>query len=955
MVIYALTTRLSEGNVTNTILDRTDKTDIVVSNTPDDTAKTTLRLEDIDSPGIYSGMTEDPNNAEKNTAENTPQKNLSSGNFLPTSTDRDDVTWENITNPPITVYTDYQFDLTHTNRFLARDVTKFICGSGQLCNQTDAQEYGHCIVECDPCQCDEMCHFYGDCCPDLLYIDSPHFPSTPFPDVSCSKEYWTVWENLTDVFMVSSCLPDADPITAEKCERLDINDQDQATPVSVLETQITYRNIFCAKCHNVPDAQAWRHHVACKTDNTLNTAKSKADLWRRVLADEECKVESYPPDGVTLRECYHSEVDRCGENPDPVIENLCVSFKNTVDYYGESSFYTTYRNIFCAVCNGERLNKSMSCSRVEPVLVPPPLTVLLDFNPKPEQPLTTWKEIIMCEKGQAFDPFTDTCRNITCAEGRSLKDGICKELVECEDFIGYLLDVTLYPPSRIFDTTSLRKQYVTKIEDQLTDFHPILIAFMKMSFFTKKKETIDLTKEADLVTASVNIFTHCQTNATQLENVLFTFMWENFFYNSSGELVTLSSRPYFCPQPFKDPAGMTPVNREAHAAFSFDIFPNCQHYKCVHEMTYQTLSLSCPFVEYTDRFEENFTFDPLTYNLEFGNYSFRLNRNEFRFCGRILRICVDTIANMTQVIFGDRTQGIMQGQDLALSIVSLVCISLSLAGLLFTFIVYCAVPKLRTLPGKNSMALIFHLFCSHLIFLTTSNRTTNVVLCQVFGVLVHFFWMASFTWMLICAYHMYRVFTSIRAYVSDGNRDMKKLIMYSLFGIFIPIFIIASCIVTHAVQSKGVDIGYGGAICFLNSPFSIGVFFVGPLAFILVLNAIFFTKTILAIRSVPEMKEASNKSKKQHVFVYIKLSLLFGFTWTFGILATLLESIVLQYVFTVLTGSQGVMIFLSYCANKRTWAELKAEMSGDKKSRFDVISNKKYTMSTGTRDTHSKN
>lgn len=102
-----------------------------------------------------------------------------------------------------------------------------------------------------------------------------------------------------------------------------------------------------------------------------------------------------------------------------------------------------------------------------------------------------------------------------------------------------------------------------------------------------------------------------------------------------------------------------------------------------------------------------------------------------------------------------------------------------------------------------------------------------------------------------------------------------------------------------------------------------------PLILILLMNAAFFTKTIIAIRSVPDMKGASNKSQKKHIFVYIKLSLLFGFTWILGILAAIWQSIVLQYIFTVLTGTQGVMIFVAYCVNQHTWSLLKNSVSGN--------------------------
>lgn len=302
----------------------------------------------------------------------------------------------------------YKFNPNATNGFLATDATKFSCGSTGLCNQTPPWEFGQGCATCYPCSCDETCHFYGDCCPDLLFGDSVDSPSQPFPFVSCVNQHWTTWGGYSDVFMVNSCPSEADPIISRKCLEPDINDQEQATPVSVLKTQMTYRNIFCAWCHNTSDVLSWRHHVKCRTEDALNTAKSKADLWRRVLADG-CKIESYPPVGVTPRQCFLSEVNTCPNGSDPVIENLCLSFKHAVMVYDE--FYpnhTMYRNIFCAACNGEPPSNSKFCfiGGANTGRLPYPLNVLLDFNPNERREPASGGQIRSCGMDQVYDIFS---------------------------------------------------------------------------------------------------------------------------------------------------------------------------------------------------------------------------------------------------------------------------------------------------------------------------------------------------------------------------------------------------------------------------------------------------------------------------------------------------------------------------------------------------------------------
>lgn len=525
--------------------------------------------------------------------------------------------------------------------------------------------------------------------------------------------------------------------------------------------------------------------------------------------------------------------------------------------------------------------------------------------------------------------FQTTCHDISCSQGRRPINGTCKDRLESGGFTGYYFDVTLLPANSSipFPSRSLFiRQYSAMLHKKLANFHPLLIPELKINFIIRKdknNDSIDILKRA---TVRGKIVTHNQTKSSHIKQALLTILSHDYIHNSSGQHIRLMSRPYICPRSLEDPVRIKNLSDQDSFEVSSGEFLGLGD-EYAKNISYQTIQMSCPFVRYTDRFDQPFTFDPLTQKLEFGNYTFFLNVDEFLICGKVLKICRQTIENITEVIFSDEAVKSREPKDWILAILTMICIGLSLVGLFLTFVVYCLVPELRTLPGKNSMALMLHLFVSHLLFLTTSYRTADVVLCRVFGVLLHYFWMASFTWMLICAYHMFIIFTRFRDFTKHGRGDIKRFIVYSVICVVVPIFIVICCLVTHIVQSTGKEIGYGGMQCYLNSPMGVGVFFVAPLIFILLMNAIFFTKTILAIQSVPDMKEASNKSKKRHVVIYIKMSLLLGFTWIFGVLASALESILLQYIFTVLTGCQGFMIFLAYCVNRRTWALLKTRLS----------------------------
>jgi hypothetical protein len=63
-----------------------------------------------------------------------------------------------------------------------------------------------------------------------------------------------------------------------------------------------------------------------------------------------------------------------------------------------------------------------------------------------------------------------------------------------------------------------------------------------------------------------------------------------------------------------------------------------------------------------------------------------------------------------------------------LVVLTIICLVFSIISLVFTFIIYCVLPRLRTVPGLNNMALIFHLFFAHSLALTISYNRYKAIL-----------------------------------------------------------------------------------------------------------------------------------------------------------------------------------------------------------------------------------
>lgn len=74
-------------------------------------------------------------------------------------------------------------------------------------------------------------------------------------------------------------------------------------------------------------------------------------------------------------------------------------------------------------------------------------------------------------------------------------------------------------------------------------------------------------------------------------------------------------------------------------------------------------------------------------------------------------------------------------------VLSVVCTSLSLAGLAATFMTYVLFKNLRTAPGKNNMNLAITLFLAQLLYLVGSGQTevSGLILQQLSALSFFFF------------------------------------------------------------------------------------------------------------------------------------------------------------------------------------------------------------------------
>ncbi|CAB1321772.1 unnamed protein product [Coregonus sp. 'balchen'] len=210
----------------------------------------------------------------------------------------------------------------------------------------------------------------------------------------------------------------------------------------------------------------------------------------------------------------------------------------------------------------------------------------------------------------------------------------------------------------------------------------------------------------------------------------------------------------------------------------------------------------------------------------------------------------------------------------------------SLCGLLFTFILFFAVgvPKSdRTTVHKN---LIVALGIAELLLMCSDWASANEGACLLVTALLHLFFMASFSWMLVEGLLLWSKVVSVN--ISEDRR-MK---MYYGIGWGLPVVVVGVTL-TISLDKYKAD-----SHCWLNVETDMIWAFVGPVLLILVVNAVVLCRVVMS-----DFCRAVTRP------VLILLPVL-GLTWLCGVLVHL--SMVVAYVFIALNAFQGLYIFLVY-------------------------------------------
>ena len=250
--------------------------------------------------------------------------------------------------------------------------------------------------------------------------------------------------------------------------------------------------------------------------------------------------------------------------------------------------------------------------------------------------------------------------------------------------------------------------------------------------------------------------------------------------------------------------------------------------------------------------------------------------------------------------------------SLAHGIFSFVCTSISLLGLIFTFITYALFKTIRTIPGVNNMNVVITLFGAQLFTQFGLWQTGNRSRCILLGIITHYFWLGAFCSMNVCSFHMFRVFTSLM--YSSRHQSKWVILRYCIYVYVAPAFAILLFVVIKVSVGGAETFGYGGHVCFLSESLPIISMFITPACLIIVANMILSGLAYWHIRRTPHIQSNVERNDFQ---IYVKLLTVTGVAWPLMITDALLPLSAFSFIATFANALQGVFIFVAFICNKK--------------------------------------
>ncbi|TDH05214.1 hypothetical protein EPR50_G00139510 [Perca flavescens] len=260
-----------------------------------------------------------------------------------------------------------------------------------------------------------------------------------------------------------------------------------------------------------------------------------------------------------------------------------------------------------------------------------------------------------------------------------------------------------------------------------------------------------------------------------------------------------------------------------------------------------------------------------------------------------------------------------------LTIITYVGCGVSSVFLGITVLTYTAFEKLRRdYPSKILINLSMALLGLNLVFLVNSWLSSWGLygICVAVAATLHYFLLASFTWMGLEAVNMYFALVKVfNVYVPS------YILKFCALGWGIPLVICILVLIVNReaygshlytdVQHSLVPLDNSDNFCWLQDEVTFYLSVVAYAVLVFLFNIAVFVVVLIQIRHMRVNSPAGTRSGLMYDLKgVVSLTLLLGLTWTVGFFTWGPARIVLLYLFSGLNTLQGLFIFLFHCLMK---------------------------------------
>ena len=759
------------------------------------------------------------------------------------------------------------------------------------------------------CSCDELCGYHDDCCRDFQELCPMEFEnmqgriaqySSTFlhTDFECTSFYGDY--EFEGNLVIHTC-PDG-----SKCEftRQINEDVNTFVPMYDVHRGVHYISGQCALCNGAREVEPWRVTLGCGAmdehkdyvnTGIINSTESLTDIKN----SGNCFKLSYSINREQ-RPCFNPVVSSCKEGcQNQNLVSLCESgyqsltiLKVTGDkILGEER---VYRNAYCAACNAADgyTSNNLMCSgdfhRNPSVERPPPvvsfsLTLVFDFDPR--NGLVVGKlPTPECAAEEVYVPQENICRAITCSPGFVLDEADC---IPEPSNITAIVSGTFSdePTSKIADKLNQEKfdletKLTNKVVGILYSFnitYQNLIVAVTMGFYN---QTFTITNRI-----------HCNCDFSPLGN---NQPLAARFDNSVTRGVKAVTTDFLLSRDIK---------------IDFDL---------LNVSVVQSQQMGCTWLVYqlNETQTGNGTITIITTGKTYASGMFQI-------VDKSTVIVCET--DLSRSIPDEEISDV----DLALSIVTVICIGISIICLVIRITLQLCVSSFRNRPGRLRLQLAIAFLIAFLMLIVGVFLSDFPEACTTAAILLAYGFLAAFIWMNIIAVDTWLAFRPSAAF-SRADDEGRSLVLHYLLGWGIPLLLVAVSIVINYTSVDGkFNPEFGGSRCWYTQRYAMLLYFGLPITLSMIINITLYTWTSINLHKAFKSRADMIKRKRYHFFVYVRLFILMGITWIFGFISAFTDEIVIDFIFVILTSLQGLSLFISIVCNKRVLSEIKQKIKSE--------------------------